>query len=134
MKTPPDQSSPSAAYAGTSPASSPSAGDVETTSNSTPARTGSKPKKLTAAELAAENESLRRQLAERTAADEQAAADEAVIKVKMDAGLSRPQAVAVFKRQRAFDEARAIHVLPQREEQRARQQRRNEHLQRLAEL
>ena len=55
------------------------------------------------AELAAANEKI----AGFTAAQEQASKDEVTIREKMVHGLTRDQAIAVIKRQRAHDEAEA---------------------------
>lgn len=53
--------------------------------------------------LADEVERLKAELAALTAEKKQTSADEALIKEKMAAGLTRPQAEAVIKHQRAFD-------------------------------
>lgn len=45
--------------------------------------------------------------AQRTALDAQTEADEKIIKGKMEAGVSRPQAIAVIRRQKEFDQAKA---------------------------
>jgi hypothetical protein len=57
----------------------------------------------TAADLAAENATLKARLAEFEAARKQADADEILITEKMAKGLRREQAAAVIKRQREFD-------------------------------
>jgi len=61
------------------------------------------PTSATAADLAAENATLKARLAEFQAAKQQADADEILIAEKMAKGLRREQAAAVLKRQRDFD-------------------------------
>jgi predicted DNA-binding WGR domain protein len=56
-----------------------------------------------AADLAAENATLKAKIAEFQAAKKQADADEVLISEKMARGLRREQAAAVLKRQREFD-------------------------------
>jgi hypothetical protein len=56
-----------------------------------------------AADLAAENATLKAKIAEFEAARKQADADEILIVDKMAKGLRREQAIAVIKRQREFD-------------------------------
>jgi len=57
----------------------------------------------TAADLAAENATLKARIAQFEAAKKQADADEILIAEKMAMGLRREQAAAVLKRQREFD-------------------------------
>ena len=61
------------------------------------------PTSATAADLAAENATLKAKIAEFQAAKQQADADEIIILEKMTKGLRREQAAAVLKRQREFD-------------------------------
>jgi hypothetical protein len=61
------------------------------------------PTPATAAELAAENATLKARIAEFQAAKKQADADEILITEKMAKGLRREQAAAVLRRQREFD-------------------------------
>jgi hypothetical protein len=65
------------------------------------------PSTPSAADLAAENATLKARLAEFEAAKKQADADEILIAEKMTKGLRREQAVAVIKRQREFDARKA---------------------------
>lgn len=57
------------------------------------------------ARLQAENEEMRKRLAQIDADKEREEADEKIIKEKMDRGLTRPQAIAVIRRQREHDAA-----------------------------
>ena len=61
------------------------------------------PTPTTAADLAAENATLKARIAQFEAAKKPAAADEILIAQKMAKGLRREQAAAVLKRQREFD-------------------------------
>jgi predicted DNA-binding WGR domain protein len=61
----------------------------------------------TAADLAAENATLKAKIAEFQAAKKQAEADEILIAEKMAKGLRREQAAAVIRRQREFDARKA---------------------------
>jgi predicted DNA-binding WGR domain protein len=61
------------------------------------------PTPATAADLAAENATLKARIAQFEAAKKQADADEILIAEKMAKGLRREQAAAVLKRQREFD-------------------------------
>jgi hypothetical protein len=66
-----------------------------------------------AADLAAENATLKARIAEFESAKKQADADEILIAEKMAKGLRREQAAAVIKRQREFD-ARKKTVAPKK--------------------
>jgi len=65
------------------------------------------PSTPSAADLAAENATLKARLAEFEAAKKQTDADEILIAQKMAKGLRREQAAAVIKRQREFDARKA---------------------------
>ena len=62
---------------------------------------------MSAADLAAENATLKAKIAEFQAAKKQAEADEILIAEKMAKGLRREQAAAVIRRQREFDARKA---------------------------
>lgn len=91
-----------------------------TDTNPAPANPVAEVPALTTAEKLAAAES---ELARIAAASEQAAADEIVIRTKMESGLTREQAVSVISRQRKFDERKKTIYQPKLEAERAKQTR-----------